>query len=612
MEARVAHGNARRELWLLLAFTLLLRVPFLYQAIQGDDDIYVTEAAHAQIEPLHPANVKYVFRGDTVDLRGHSHPPLNAWPLALLVAAFGEVREIPFHAVYIVFSLIAVWSMWTLAIRFTPHPVWATLLFCAVPAFVVNGNSFEPDIPFLAFWMASIALFVSGRSRWAAAAMALASLEAYQAVFLTPILAAYYLIQWRRQKWDRPPGLSSAQSAPSSLKLTPLLLTLTPIFVLFAIQLFERLSTGALPAAVLTGYFTHYDFQALAPKLRSALALAIHFWFIVCPILIPPAAIIAWRDRRHRDTQFLLAWIALFFAAAAIVFFAGSARYLLPLAAPVAILASRLRPLWLALAFALQMTLSLGLAVENYGHWSAYRALAPTITRLAGGHRVWVDGEWGLRYYLEQSGALPLTKAQKLRPTDIVVSSALGHAVPLTDPATPILQVTIGSAIPLRILGLETRSGFSDASAGLWPFGLSTGVIDRVTAYAIGERHITREFLLTDAPDAAEQIVSGIFEDHWMTGTAIVVLKSPATPRSLKLAFYLPNATPERRVTLKLDGNEIASRTYTSSGAQTLETPPVRPEGATATVEITVTPTFHAPGDARDLGAVVTSIGFVP
>lgn len=601
MEAGVAEAAGRGRvgapgLWLVLGLVLLIRLPFLEQAVQGDDDIYITEAAHAQIEPLHAANVKYVFRGDTVDLRGHSHPPLNAWPLALLVAVFGDVNEIAFHAAYIIFSLIAVGSMWSLAKRFSPHPVWATLLFCAVPAFVVNGNSFEPDVPFLAFWMASIALFVSGRVGWSMAAMALCSLEAYQAVFLTPILGAFLWIE--RRHWRRPPGLRWA--------------IFSPVAVLIAVQLFERVSTGAMPASVLAGYFTHYGFQAIAPKLRSALALTIHFCFIVCPILLPGVAVLAWRGRRNRDTRFLLAWIALFFAAAVAVFFAGSARYLLPIAAPVALLASRLRPRWLALGFALQLALSLGLAFENYDHWSAYRSLAPSITRLSNGNRVWVDGEWGLRYYLEQAGALPLTKTQKLRPTDVVVSSALGHAVPLTDPATPILQVEITSAIPLRILGLETHSGFSDASAGLWPFAVSNGIIDRVTASVIGERHVALEFLPMDAPEAGEQIVSGIYQDHWMSGSAIVALKSPAVPRKLAFAFFLPNASPPRRITLKLDGREIATGSYADAGAHRLESAPVRPAGLTGTVEITVTPTFRVPGDARDLGLVVTSIGFVP
>ena len=84
---------------------------------------------------------------------------------------FGDVKEIPFHAAYIVFSLIAVWAMWSLACRFSERPLWATLLFIAVPAFVVNGGSLEADLPFLAFWMASIALFFRvaccwPRSRW--------------------------------------------------------------------------------------------------------------------------------------------------------------------------------------------------------------------------------------------------------------------------------------------------------------------------------------------------------------------------------------------------------------------------------------------------------------
>jgi len=61
-----------------LAAVFLLRLPFLNQAIQGDDDTYISEAQHALIDPLHPADTMYVFRGVDVDLRGHSHLPLDA------------------------------------------------------------------------------------------------------------------------------------------------------------------------------------------------------------------------------------------------------------------------------------------------------------------------------------------------------------------------------------------------------------------------------------------------------------------------------------------------------------------------------------------------------
>jgi hypothetical protein len=589
----------------LLAVVLLIRLPFLNQAIQGDDDIYITEAAHAQIDPLHPADTHYIFRGDEVDLRGQTHPPLNAWPLALLVAAFGGVKEIPFHAAYMAFSLIAAWSMWSLARRFSPHPVWATLLFCAVPAFVVNGNSLEPDVPFLAFWMASIALFCSGRIWLAAAAMALASLEAYQAVFLIPVLGAYLWFSRRV-----PASVGQAFSLPRPLAGVSLVL-LTPLIVIAAQQIFERLSTGAVPAAVLSGYFTHYGFQSLANKLPSAAALAIHFCFIVCPVLLPAAAILAWRRRHDRDTQFLLAWIAIFFGGVVVLAFAGSARYLLPIAAPVALLVSRLRTRWLALGFAAWMTLSLGLAVMNYQHWDGYRRFAASLPAKTAGHRVWVDGDWGYRYYLISQGALPLKKTQILRPGDIVVQSELNHSSEIRG-ATTLAQAEIRPAIPLRIIGLGSHSGFSSSSAGLWPFGISDGPIDRIRAAIVGERRITLEFLPLNAPQAAEQIVSGIYPDRWTGPSGVVALKSPRGPSKLRAEFFLPNASPPRTVRLLLDGREVASGTYSKPGPQTLESPLVEPAGAGATVEIDVDPTFFAPGDARALGIVLTAVGFVP
>ena len=63
--------------------------------------------------------------------------------------------------------------MWSLARRFSENPLGATLLFVSVPAFIINGNSFEADLPFVAFWMAGITLFVA--RRYALSAFALDS-----------------------------------------------------------------------------------------------------------------------------------------------------------------------------------------------------------------------------------------------------------------------------------------------------------------------------------------------------------------------------------------------------------------------------------------------------
>jgi hypothetical protein len=594
MEARLG----ARPLLLVLGLVLLIRLPFLNQAVQGDDHIYLTEAAHALVDPLHPDNVKYVFLGDEVDLRGHSHPPLNAWVLAALIAATGGVREVPFHAAYIVFSWIAAAAMLSLARRFSPRPLWAVLLFLAVPAFVVNGNSLESDLPFLALWMAAIALFCAGRLLPAAAALAMAALAAYQAVFLTPILAVYV---WLYRRRDRAAWLT----------------ILIPPVVIVLWQAFERLSTGALPAAVLTGYFSSYGLQALHAKLLNAVALFIQSWFIVFPALVPAAFVLAWRRRREPDTAFLLAWIAIFYACALVVFFAGSARYLLPMAAPLALLASRLRPRWLAFGFAAQLALGLALALVNYRHWDGYRQFAESQRDAATTRRVWVDGEWGLRYYLESEGALPLLKSRRVRPGEIVVSSELSHSVDVNAPMVPIAQAVISPFPPLRLIGLESHSGYSTVSRGLWPFGLSDGPIDRVRAYRVAERHPTLTYLPMNAPEAQEQIISGIFSlennrFRWMSRSAVVVLKSPPAAAPLRVTFTIPPQSPARHVALLLDGREVASQTYSAPGTYTLDSPPVLPAGATALLQIDVDRTFSAPGDSRDLGIVLTAAGFAP
>jgi hypothetical protein len=601
MEAEIkgSQGPAVRGggLWLLLALVFLLRLPFLNQAIQGDDDTYISEAEHALIDPLHPAHTTYVFRGVDVDLRGHSHPPLDAWTLAALLAVFGDVKEIPFHAAYILFSLIAAAAMWSLARRFSPRPLWAALLFLAVPAFVVNGNSFESDLPFLAFWIAAVALFCAGRLWLAVAAMALASMAAYQAVFLTPILAVYVWLYHRadRRRWAA---------------------IFTPPLVIAAWQIFERLSTGALPAGMLAGYFAAYNFQTLAIKARNAAALTIHACWILFPLLLPGTLWLAWRKRAEPATRFLLAWIAIFFAGAIAVFFAGSARYLLPIAAPLALLASRLPAKWLAGAFAAQMALSLGLAVVNYEHWDACRRFAEQLRRPTAGHRVWVDGELGLRFYLEADHALPLRKTQKLRAGDIIVSSELTQAVAPTAPVSTIARMVIQPAIPLRLIGLESQSGYSDASRGLWPFGVSAGVIDRLRADLVMERHPTREYLPMNAPEAAEQIVSGIYQleagaYRWMGASAVVVLKAPEAAAPLAASFTIPATARARRVTLLMDGAPVAAESYPGPGTYTLKTAPLRPASSTANVEIQVDRTFSAPPDTRELGIVLSAVGFV-
>ena len=142
--------------------------------------------------------------------------------------------------------------------------------------------------------------------------------------------------------------------------------------------------------------------------------LTIHSWFIVFPALVPPLAMLAWRRRRDPDTVFLMLLDRHLLRRRTAIFFAGSARYLLPIAAPVAILASRLPYEWLRARVRCQL---------DCEAWARRRQL-PALGRLSpvrrvvasatAGQRVWVDDDWGLRYYIEADQA-PCPRARSTR-----------------------------------------------------------------------------------------------------------------------------------------------------------------------------------------------------
>ncbi|MBI3678834.1 MAG: glycosyltransferase family 39 protein [Acidobacteria bacterium] len=545
-----------RDTLAVIAFVVLLRVPFLNQAIQGDDVNYLAAAQHAQIDPLHPTHARFLFQGDIVTMQGHPHPPLNAWFLAALLALAGDVREPVYHAAYIPFSILAALSVLSLARRFTSRPLLATFLFTATPAFVVNGTSLESDLPFLALWLAVTACFVKaadqGSRKWLAAAaalMPLAAISAFQSIVLVPVLAAFL---WRqRRQWK--PGWLALAVIPA---------------VLGGWQLFEKMTAGQLPAQFLAGYFTTYALQTLANKLRNAAALVGHLGWLVFPVLalfpFPMAALAAlplvfWIDVHPLYAVSLLAgaavlirsiqmrrdcfaaWTLIYFAAALVLFFAGSARYLLPIAAPVAILTVnvwRRRPGWLWAGMAIQLLLSLALAAANYGHWDGYRRVVCTHEREWDLKRVWINGEWGLRYYAETAGAMPLMRGQAVRPGDIVISSRLALPIRFTTGGgalVPVSETPIRPAIPLRLIGLGTHSAYSTASQGFRPFDIHTGPADIVRIETVVARKPALSFLPMNAPEADEQIVSGIdrVEENryrWMRWNSIFLIPRPRAP----------------------------------------------------------------------------------
>jgi hypothetical protein len=544
-----------------------------------------------------------VFLGEVIDMRGHPHPPGNAWVLAGLLALAGDVREPVFHAAYIGFSLIAALAMLWLAHRFAPRrALEATLLFCAVPAFVVNGTSFEADLPLLAFWMLSIVWVMKAAEdrRYAGPAvlaMAACALMAYQSVLLIPLLG-YWM--WRERH----------------LRLWPLLLV--PALTLAGYQLFERISSGDLPAQVLAGHFQTYGLQRLEMKLKNAVALTGHLI-----VMLSPLAVLALFRRRH---AFLTVWAAMFFAAALVLFFAGSARYLLPMAAPLALLLVlhfEDKPSLIGAALAWSLALGLGLAWVNYEHWDAYRtAIREARLALPDGstRRLWVNGEWGLRFYAEAAGAAPVVRGETLRPGDVLITSDLMSAVGFTTGGGVKLEQAsslVRPVLPLRLIGLGSRSGYSSVGFGVWPFDVTTTPVDRISISSIVERKPQSSWIEMKLAAADAQIVSGVYQVEngqwrWSSPRAVLLLKPPDTPAPVRVNLYLPEAAPGRQVTVTLNGEVIGSRTLAGPGIHEIVTAATTVSTETATLAISIDRGFTPPGDSRQLGFILTGAGFRP
>jgi hypothetical protein len=429
----------------------------------------------------------------------------------------------------------------------------------------------------------------------AACAIAACSLMAYQSVVLIPVLGWWL---WRQ----------------GELKKSGWVLSV-PVVVIGGWTLYERLTSGAMPVEVLNQHFQTYGLQRVEMKLKSAAALFGHL-----AVMFTPFGLWALLRRRH---WFLSAWVGMFFAAALALFFAGSARYLLPLAAPFAMLVALYyarRPALLWTIFALQAALGFGLAWANADHWNGYREFVAQARNTTAGRRVWVNGEWGLRYYAEAEGALPIVRGQVLRPGDFVIDSALAERIPFTTGGGQLVEQMrreITPRLPLRIIGLGVKSGYSSVGFGLRPFDVSSAPADVVTLSVIAEKAPELEWLEMTSRATEWQMVSGVYtlengQWRWMGPRAVLLLKSPAEARVAAADIYIPDMAPGRVVTLAVDGREVARLNVEPGKTYRIESPPLKPAGPTATLALSIDREFQAPGDDRRLGMILTGAGFAP
>ena len=491
----------------------------------------------------------------------------------------------------------------------------------ATPAFVINGTSLEADLPLLGFWMASIALFIAATEAKsipllasAMLVMMFAAMTGYQSAFLLPVCVFY--LWCFHSKWKL--AWAAACTAP---------------LIIAAWQLFERLTTQTTPLAALAGNFQKYALQSLQNKLLNATALTIHlgasvssftlaftFSRILFPFALGSALLLwcVWQARKNQpENRFLAGWILFYFAASLVLFFAGSARYLLPLAAPLAILLSRM--VWttlLRVAIVGNLIISLAMAASNYQHWDQYRNIALSLTDQAKQKRVWVNGDW-LRFYLEASGALPVMEGQSVQPGEMVIISKLAYPSHFnTGGGMRVVtrEWPVHLQLPFQLIGLDAHSGYSTVAMGLECFGFVFGKpVDIVTAEVIVEKKATEPFVNMGDANSESQIAGGFYsiEDgrwRWMSGKGVVLLKREPQHHKVSIIYALPDSVPGRLLEMFADGQSIGQKRLDVPGNGEFVAQLPAFVNDQATITITIDRTLTPLNDQRNLGAIISSV----
>ncbi len=527
----------RSARWAVVLLVLgILYVPFLGQAFHIDDRIYLQIADNILEKPLFPYDYPAVFEGISApDAASHSHLPLTSYYLAAVHWIGGGDIEWLDHLAFLVFPLLAAFATYDLARHFVERRLAAALLVLVSPAFLVLGHTLMPDVPMLAFWTLAMSRFLnvlSGegrRSDWAVMVLSLLA-----ASFMSLLSVGLVLLMVAGLALKRLQGEAVPRGRWWLILAAPLLLwglwylraywhydrfvlvnTVLHMnkrdafdWALFGIKgLSFVLNLGAVFLCPLVLWY------GFCGTLRTRVGLLIFFlsfvpfftfvmgwhWIhvLLFAIFFSSGLLVFWEFvllARERDpaTRILLLWFFGILATALLLFYAGSARYVLLALPPVAVVWVRRLERRVSDPYFLRNLVWAGVvltglyallpAIADYRYASMYRETTRALIQKyeRSDRRVWFTGEWGFRYYATQSGAHLLRRVDTgPRQGDIILKPYIASPwVTLFDGdqgCRLLEQKIVEEPFPIRMLDYSAHAGFYSTGWGILPISWSTG-----------------------------------------------------------------------------------------------------------------------------------------
>jgi hypothetical protein len=461
--------------------------PFLNQAIQTDDALFVWTAEWIQKHPADFFGFKVNWWVSAIPMWvANYNPPLMSYFLAGVASLFGW-NEIVLHLACLAVAFTAAAGIYALANTWCECPLLATVVAIFTPAFLVSSTTLMCDVLMLSFWIWALVFWEralgSEQSRWqyvgAGMLAGLAVLAKYSAVTLLPLLPVLSILRTRKLGWwwlglvvplmmvagyecltakmyghgllsaaghyaqSHQFGFSGGWKAKGIIGLAFAGGSLLPM-LFFAPWLWRwriLLTSAILIFGMLLGGFWLYgDLGLIHPWLNPEALKDREFQLQVMLLtagglhLLLLVGTEIWQ-RRDAVSITLALWITSVFVFATVLNWTVNARSFLPaVPAVVILLVRRLKATrenlvsldWLPLVPAAAITLSL--VVANHQLAGSARTAAKRIAAKykTTDHKLWLNGHGGFQYYMEKLGAQPVDLERSLLlPGDIVVVSWL-------------------------------------------------------------------------------------------------------------------------------------------------------------------------------------------
>jgi hypothetical protein len=507
-------GRALRSAWPAMVLVAVLLVPFLNAPFTIDDPLYLREAQHVLVDPLHPQAFSMVWSTDLKLRVSQILPGGVAVPYLLIPTALAGCAEWAGHLTQLLLLLAAVFATALAALRLgldTFEARTAALLTGTCPAVLGMAGTVMPDIAAMLFVVLGMERVIAWREdrRWHQAVLAtlwltLAALTRTQTIVvlpavvvlleiraLVPVIAtllAFFLVSMLTAD----PESEGANIIASMLRepvplglvlrnlcafLTHLLLVI-PLTIPWLVLRFREISRRLLVVGVIG--------SGVASLRLGWVALAAGATFVVL-------ADIVWDAIARRDRVQLALWVWLLVALPALMYIHLPSKLLLPSVPAAVILIARRRETvrWLipgVAAVGVALGLLILLATRDLAE-TQRRAVAELIvphTRLF--ERVWIAGHWGFQWYGEAAGALPVTlEPPSPQPGDLIVVSEIDMPrFRRTWTSRQVIQrVTYPSRFG-RVMDAQAGAGFFSSIWGYLPWIPGSGTANTFEVWKAG------------------------------------------------------------------------------------------------------------------------------